>query len=133
MQGYEFDVVIVGGGSAGCAAAGRLCATTDPKEAVERSDVALICVGTPGRANGQLDAEAIERVGRELGLALAGREEPFTVVLRSTVLPGTTERGGGLWVGVCRSPSADRSGGTMCGARCGTPWARRVSAHSHLS
>ncbi len=29
MQGYEFDVVIVGGGSAGCAAAGRLCATTD--------------------------------------------------------------------------------------------------------
>ena len=71
---------------------GRLCATTDPKEAVERSDVALICVGTPGRANGQLDAEAIERVGRELGLALAGREEPFTVVLRSTVLPGTTER-----------------------------------------
>src|SRR3989442_8044375 len=29
MEGYEFDVVIVGGGSAGCAAAGRLCATTD--------------------------------------------------------------------------------------------------------
>jgi len=47
---------------------GRLRATTDPKEAVEGSDVALICVGTPGR------------------------EEPFTVVLRSTVLPGTTER-----------------------------------------
>src|SRR5207247_11015810 len=62
---------------------GRLCATTDPKEAVERSDVALICVGTPGRANGQLDAEAIERVGRELGLARAGGAEPFTVVPRS--------------------------------------------------
>src|SRR2546426_3197421 len=29
MEGHEFDVVIVGGGSAGCAAAGRLCATTD--------------------------------------------------------------------------------------------------------
>jgi choline dehydrogenase len=29
MAGYEFDVVVVGGGSAGCAAAGRLCATTD--------------------------------------------------------------------------------------------------------
>src|SRR5438552_1637171 len=29
MAEHEFDVVIVGGGSAGCAAAGRLCATTD--------------------------------------------------------------------------------------------------------
>src|SRR5207249_8097952 len=29
MADHEFDVVIVGGGSAGCAAAGRLCATTD--------------------------------------------------------------------------------------------------------
>ena len=72
--------------------AGRLGATTRPGEAVERSDVALICVGTPGRANGQLDVEAIERVGREIGLALASRREPYTVVLRSTVLPGTTER-----------------------------------------
>jgi len=71
--------------------AGRLKATTDPKEAIDRSEVALVCVGTPGRANGQLDVEAIERVGREIGLALAGRVEPFTVVLRSTVLPGTTE------------------------------------------
>src|SRR6266571_915038 len=72
--------------------AGRLGATTEPGEAIDRSDVALICVGTPGRASGQPDVEAIERVGRELGSALAGRRDPFTVVLRSTVLPGTTER-----------------------------------------
>jgi len=72
--------------------AGRLIATVDPGEAIDRSDVALICVGTPGRANGALDVEAIERVGREIGRALAHRRDPFTVVLRSTVLPGTTER-----------------------------------------
>src|SRR6266699_2531491 len=72
--------------------AGRRGATTEPGEAIDRSDVALICVGTPGRASGQLDVEAIERVGREIGSALAGRRDPFTVVLRSTVLPGTTER-----------------------------------------
>ena len=70
---------------------GRLVATTDPREAVECSDVALVCVGTPGRASGQLDVETVEKVGREIGRALQGREEPFTVVLRSTVLPGTTE------------------------------------------
>ncbi len=29
MAAYEFDIMVVGGGSAGCAAAGRLCATTD--------------------------------------------------------------------------------------------------------
>src|SRR5207247_3331104 len=34
----------------------------------------------------------LERIGQEIGQALAGRTEPYTVVLRSTVLPGTTER-----------------------------------------
>lgn len=70
----------------------RLRATTSTEEAVTSSDLALICVGTPGRANGQLDVHAIERVGREISRALRGRAEPYTVVLRSTVLPGTTER-----------------------------------------
>jgi GDP-mannose 6-dehydrogenase len=71
---------------------GRLRATTDSRMAVEASDVALLCVGTPGRPNGQIDPEAVERVGREIGRALGARPGPFTVVLRSTVLPGTTER-----------------------------------------
>jgi GDP-mannose 6-dehydrogenase len=72
--------------------AGRLRATTRAAEAIAASDLALICVGTPGRANGQLDTSAIERVGHGIGRALAGRDTPYTVVLRSTVLPGTTER-----------------------------------------
>ncbi|HEX9445175.1 MAG TPA: nucleotide sugar dehydrogenase, partial [Candidatus Binatia bacterium] len=46
----------------------------------------------PSRSNGRLDIAAIERVAREIGRALADRREPFTVVLRSTVLPGTTEQ-----------------------------------------
>ena len=71
--------------------AGRLRATTSSGEAVDRSDVALICVGTPGRPNGRLDVDAVAAVGREIGGALRGRRRPFTVVLRSTVLPGTTE------------------------------------------
>jgi GDP-mannose 6-dehydrogenase len=70
----------------------RLRATTSTQEAIEQTDLALICVGTPGRANGSLDAEAIGRVGREIGRALRPRGEAYTVVLRSTVLPGTTER-----------------------------------------
>jgi GDP-mannose 6-dehydrogenase len=71
---------------------GRFRATTFCGEAVSSSDIALICVGTPGRANGQLEVEAVAGVGNQIGNALGGRREPYTVVLRSTVLPGTTER-----------------------------------------
>ncbi len=73
-------------------AAGRLRATGSSEEAVVASEVSLICVGTPSRANGQLDVDAVVRTGRSIGEALGKRAEPHTVVLRSTVLPGTTER-----------------------------------------
>src|SRR5947208_16189254 len=69
----------------------RLRATTSTQEAVARTALSLICVGTPGRVNGQLDLRAIERVGMAIGEALTARGEPHTVVLRSTVLPGVTE------------------------------------------
>ena len=70
---------------------GRLRATTSGAEAVASSEAALICVGTPSRSNGRLDVDAVAGVGREIGRALRGRRRPYTVVLRSTVLPGTTE------------------------------------------
>ncbi len=71
--------------------AGRLIATTCADEAVAQSDVALICVGTPSRRNGSLNLEFVERVCRQIGSALAERPEPYIVVVRSTVLPGTCE------------------------------------------
>ncbi len=71
---------------------GRLRATTSCAEAVEHSELAMLCVGTPGRPNGQLNVEAVERIGHEIGQALKNRAAPTTVVLRSTVLPGTTEQ-----------------------------------------
>ena len=72
--------------------AGRLRATTSSDEAVAASDISLICVGTPSRASGALDFDAVGRTGQQIGEALRKRAEPHTVVLRSTVLPGTTER-----------------------------------------
>jgi GDP-mannose 6-dehydrogenase len=70
---------------------GRLKATTSIEQAVRGSEIALVCVGTPSRRNGQLDLEAIVRVAQNLGSAVQGRNDPFSVVLRSTVLPGTVE------------------------------------------
>jgi GDP-mannose 6-dehydrogenase len=69
----------------------RLRATISTPEAVRNATIGLICVGTPGAPSGQLRVDALERVGREIGRALTERDEPYTVVLRSTVLPGTTE------------------------------------------
>ncbi|HEY3303137.1 MAG TPA: nucleotide sugar dehydrogenase [Candidatus Binatia bacterium] len=69
----------------------RLRATASAGEAVKNSDLAFVSVGTPSRSNGQLDVTALERVAENIGRALSNRAEPFRVVLRSTVLPGTTE------------------------------------------
>ena len=69
----------------------RLRATTSSERAVAASETSLICVGTPSRANGALDVEAVVRTGQSIGEALRGRAEPHMVVLRSTVLPGTVE------------------------------------------
>jgi GDP-mannose 6-dehydrogenase len=71
---------------------GRLRVTTDGQEAVAQSSVALICVHTPQEASGELDTSAVHAVGDLIGRALAGTQRPYTVVLRSTVLPGTTEQ-----------------------------------------
>lgn len=71
---------------------GRLSATTSCGDAVQQSDMAFICVGTPGDRHGKLQLDALARVGEEIGQALRGSERPFTVVVRSTVLPGTTEQ-----------------------------------------
>ena len=72
--------------------AGRLSATTSAGWAVAATEMAMICVGTPGGRTGQIDLGAVERVGREIGEGLRERPGSYTVVLRSTVLPGTTER-----------------------------------------
>jgi len=69
----------------------RLHATVDSNAAVLESDVSFVCVGTPSLRNGKLDLSHIEMVAREIGNALKQKNSGHTFVLRSTVLPGTTE------------------------------------------
>ena len=71
--------------------AGRLRATTTSAEAVKDSEISLVCVGTPSNPNGSLDLKYIKRVCQEIGAALESKRERHTVVMRSTMLPGTIE------------------------------------------
>ncbi|MCA8969781.1 MAG: nucleotide sugar dehydrogenase [Planctomycetes bacterium] len=70
---------------------GRVRATQDAAMAVATTDLSLVCVGTPSNAKGELSLGAVDAVVGEIGRAIAKKDGSHTLVLRSTVVPGTTE------------------------------------------
>jgi len=72
-------------------AEGRLSATTRIAEAMPGAEVVLICVGTPSREDGSLNLDHVKRAAEEVGRALKKSGSFTTVVMRSTMLPGSVE------------------------------------------
>lgn len=105
--------------------AGRLRAVVDPVEAIQTTDLSFVCVGTPSQPNGNLDLRFIRRICEQIGDALKGKSAKHTVVIRSTVLPGTirdivipileesTQKKAGVDFGVCHNPEFLREGSAV--------------------
>ena len=70
-------------------AEGRLAFTTDVGDAVERSDIVFIAVGTPPDEDGSADLTHVLDVARTIGSHL---NRPKVVVTKSTVPVGTAEK-----------------------------------------
>lgn len=100
----------------------RLRATHNFVEAIENTEVSFVCVGTPSQPNGSLDLRYIRRICEQIGEALGKKTARHTVVIRSTILPGTMKRTiiptleeysgkkAGVDFGVCNNPEFLREG-----------------------
>ncbi len=70
---------------------GRIRTTTDLAGAVRDSEVTFICVGTPSREDGSIDLGQVRVVSRTIGKSLGAVRNYHAIIVKSTVLPGTTE------------------------------------------
>lgn len=106
-------------------AAERLSATTDTAAAVRKSDITLVCVGTPSREDGSLNSDFARGVCGQIGEVLRIHDVYHLIVIRSTLLPGITRhelvpvlerisgKTAGIGFGVCFNPEFLREGSAI--------------------
>src|SRR5580698_2207095 len=104
---------------------GRLRATDNQDEAIMQTELSFVCVGTPSQANGNLDLTYIRRVCELIGKAVKKKSARHTIVIRSTILPGTMKgiviptleeysgKKAGVDFGVCNNPEFLREGSAV--------------------
>lgn len=109
---------------------GRLRATADSKNAIDETELSFVCVGTPSLPNGNLDLSYIRRVCEMIGTSLRSKSGRHTVVIRSTILPGTMRqivipileeysgKKAGADFDVCNNPEFLREGSAVKDFRC---------------
>jgi GDP-mannose 6-dehydrogenase len=110
--------------------AGQLRATSDTSEAIRETELSFVCVGTPSQTNGNLDLQFVRRVCEQIGEALKTKNERHTIVIRSTILPGTMDKvvipiledssgkRAAVDFGVCNNPEFLREGSAVSDFRC---------------
>ena len=68
----------------------NLTATTDLPDSVKKTEISIIAVGTPFDG-GEIDLTFVSRVSQQIGQALRTKNDYHVVVVKSTVVPGTTD------------------------------------------
>jgi GDP-mannose 6-dehydrogenase len=97
----------------------------DPWDAVARTDVTIVCVGTPSAPDGGLTTAYLQRACEQIGFALGTKDDWHVVIFRSTMMPGTCEhvlipilerqsnKRAGHDFGVCVNPEYLREGSSI--------------------
>lgn len=68
-----------------------IVATDDLADAVSRTEITFICVGTPSNQDGSIDLAHVRSAAAGIGRILRQKPTDHTIIVKSTVLPGTTE------------------------------------------
>jgi len=92
---------------AGTVKSGQLRATDDTEKAIQDTELSFVCVGTPSQINGNLDVTYVRRVCEQIGQAIKNKPTRHTIVIRSTILPGTMH---GLVIPVLEESSGKKAG-----------------------
>jgi UDPglucose 6-dehydrogenase len=100
----------------------KLIPTVDLEKAFQNSDISFICVGTPCGNEGSIDLRQIKNVAEQIGVLLGEKNSYHVIIVKSTVVPGTTEdvilpilgrfsgKKVGVDFGVCMNPEFLREG-----------------------
>lgn len=91
--------------------AGQLIATADVDFAIAHTDASFVCVGTPSAADESVGLGYVTSVCENIGAALAKKDGFHSVIIRSTIVPGSTE-------GTC-IPTLEAASGKLAGADFG--------------
>ncbi len=104
---------------------GKLIAVLNSTKEQMKADISIICVGTPSNENGSLNLKSIKRVSQQIGHKLKNYNSYHVVNIRSTILPGTTEKciipilekhsgkKAGRDFGICVNPEFMREGSSL--------------------
>lgn len=70
---------------------GKLSIVGEPEKALDGAKYIFICVGTPPMTDGSMDPSYLRNASRLIGKAIGGRKDFPVIVVKSTVVPGSTE------------------------------------------
>jgi UDPglucose 6-dehydrogenase len=81
--------------------------TLNDVETILSTDITFIATGTPSHSDGSIDLQYIKKSADEIGKALKKKKSYHLIVVKSTVVPGTTEK--------IVKPTIERCSGKRCG------------------